>query len=46
MEKSLTYLVKYTGKPSSESATYSEYTYYVLVNDDTLTWEEIKTKHY
>jgi len=36
------YLVKYTGKPRSDSAAYSGYTYYVLVNDNTLTWEEIE----
>ena len=36
------YLVKYSGEPSSDSATYSEYTYYVLVNDNTLTWKDIE----
>jgi hypothetical protein len=36
------YLVKYTGKPSSVSATYSEFTYYVLINDNTLTWKDIE----
>jgi hypothetical protein len=36
------YLVKYTGKPRSDSAAFSGYTYYVLVNDNTLTWKDIE----
>lgn len=36
------YLVKYAGEPNSRSAAFSEYTYYVLVNDDTLTWQDIE----
>ncbi|MCL2517804.1 MAG: hypothetical protein FWF15_04500 [Oscillospiraceae bacterium] len=36
------YMVKYTGEPSSTSAIFSSYTYYVLVNDDTVTWEQIE----
>ena len=35
-------MVKYTGEPSSASAVFSDYTYYVLVNDDTVTWEQIE----
>ncbi|WP_227020511.1 hypothetical protein [Sinanaerobacter chloroacetimidivorans] len=36
------YLVKYTGEPRGNSATFSEYTYYVLVNDSSLTWQDIE----
>ncbi|MFA7674376.1 MAG: hypothetical protein WCY62_11050 [Clostridia bacterium] len=36
------YLVRYNGTPGSPTATYSGYTYYVLVNDDTVTWEQIE----
>ncbi len=36
------YLVEYEGKPSSPYATFSWYTYYVLVDDDSVTWEYIE----
>ena len=36
------YLIKCTGTPSSPYAAFSEYTRYVLVNDDTVTWERIE----
>ena len=35
------YLMKYEGAPRSETALYYSYLYYVLVNDDTFTWDEI-----
>lgn len=35
------YLVKYEGKPSSVHAAFSWYTYYVLVDDNSVTWEAI-----
>ena len=41
--KEYRYLVKYEGEPKSKSATYSHYTYWVLVNDNTVTWEEIES---
>lgn len=34
------YLLKYEGKANVE-ATYTDYTYYVLVNDETVTWADI-----
>lgn len=40
--KDYTYLVKYDGEPKSVSASFSKYTYYVLVNDDTVTWDDIE----
>jgi hypothetical protein len=36
-----THLLKYEGKPTSETALFDSYTYYVLVDDDTLAWDEI-----
>ena len=36
------YLMKYEGAPRSETALYYSYLYYVLVNDNTLTWDEIE----
>lgn len=36
------YLVKYEGEPSSAHATFSWYTYYVLVDDNSMTWEDIE----
>lgn len=35
------YLLKYEGKPSSLAAIYSEYIYYVVVNNNTVTWDDI-----
>jgi len=35
-------LVRYTGKPRSANATYSQYVFYVLVDDDSVTWEQIE----
>jgi hypothetical protein len=35
------YMRRYAGSPENESATFSSYLYYVLVNDDTVTWEQI-----
>ena len=42
ISKEYKYLMKYKGKPRSASALYSEYTYYVLVNDNTVTWEDLE----
>lgn len=36
------YLVRYEGEPSSVSATFSHYVYYVLVHDKEVTWAEIE----
>ncbi len=36
------YLKRYTGKPTSSSSTFSSYEYYVLVNDVSVTWEQIE----
>lgn len=36
------YMKKFTGKTTSPYATFSQYTYYVLVNDDTVAWERIE----
>ncbi|MBE5968202.1 MAG: hypothetical protein E7255_14770 [Lachnospiraceae bacterium] len=42
ISKEYRYLLKYEGKPSSPTASFSKYTYYVLVNDNTVTWEDIE----
>lgn len=42
ISKEYSYLVKYEGKPTSKSATFSDYVYYVLVNDDSVTWDELE----
>lgn len=42
ISKEYTYLVKYEGQPKSTTALFSDYTYYVLVNDNTVTWEDIE----
>lgn len=36
------YLVRFEGEPSSPSATFSHYVYYVLVHDKEVTWAEIE----
>ena len=36
------YLVKYTGKPDSSTAAYSEYVRYYLVRDKSITYEQIE----
>lgn len=36
------YLVKYEGKPGSLQATFTDYVYYVLVNDPNVTWDELE----
>ena len=36
------YLQRFEGKPQSGTATYSEYVIYALVNDNTVSWEEIE----
>lgn len=36
------YLMHYTGEPRSQTALFSEYDRYVLVNDDSVTWEELE----
>lgn len=36
------YLKKMEGKPRSQTAIFSEYTYYVLVNNNSLTWNQIE----
>lgn len=41
-EYEYTYLMRYEGKPTSTSATFSDYVYYVLVNDSSATWEDIE----
>ena len=40
--KEYQYLVKYEGRPNSATATFSKYTYYVLVDDNTVTWDDIE----
>lgn len=35
------YLVRYEGKAETNDATYTSYVRYVLVNDDTVTWNDI-----
>lgn len=42
VSKEYKYLVKYEGRPKSATAIFSEYTYYVLVNDNTVTWDDIE----
>ncbi len=41
ISKEYKYLIKCEGEPNSETAVFSQYTYYILVNDNTVTWEEI-----
>ncbi|MBQ7933314.1 MAG: hypothetical protein IJ327_00800 [Lachnospiraceae bacterium] len=36
------YLVRYEGDAPSPNATFTNYVYYVLVNDNTVTWEELE----
>lgn len=36
------FLMKYEGEPESEYATFKSYVRYVLVNDETVTWEDIR----
>lgn len=40
--KEYRYLVKFTGKPKNADATFSEYTRFALVNDNTVTWDELE----
>ncbi len=42
ISKRYQYLMKYEGQPKSATATFSDYLYYVLTNDDTVTWEDIE----
>ena len=42
IDQTYRYLMHYTGEPSSPYATFSHYEYYVLVNDDSVTWEDIE----
>ena len=35
------YMKRYEGEPDSPTASFSSYIYYVLVNDDSVTWDEI-----
>jgi hypothetical protein len=42
ISKTFKYMMKYEGAPKSDTALYYAYTYYVLVNDDTLTWDDIE----
>lgn len=42
ISKTYPYLMKYEGKPNSETAIFSDYVYYVLVNDNSVTWDEIE----
>lgn len=41
-KKTYQYLMRYEGKPSSPWAKYDHFLRYVLVNDDTVTWEDIQ----
>ena len=41
-EKEYKFLKKYTGEPTSKDAIFSSYEYYVLVNDNRVTWEDIE----
>ncbi|BCK00639.1 hypothetical protein [Anaerocolumna chitinilytica] len=41
-EKEYKYMMKYKGEPRSPSALFQKYTRYVLVNDNTATWEDIE----
>jgi hypothetical protein len=41
ISKEYNFLMRYEGVPESTSALYSRYIYYVLVNDDTVTWKDI-----
>jgi hypothetical protein len=41
ISKEYKYLVKYEGRPNS-TAIFSKYTYYVLVDDNTVTWGDIE----
>ncbi len=40
--KEYRYLLKYTGEPGSATAVFKSYVYYVLTNDEPVTWEEIE----
>lgn len=42
MVRTYPYLVKFEGKPSSMSATFVRYVYYVLVHDKNVTWKELE----
>lgn len=42
ISKEYKYLVKYEGEPNSTTATFSKYKYYVLVNEQTITWDDIE----
>ena len=42
ISKQYQYLMKYEGQPQSSTAIFSNYLYYVLTNDDTVTWGEIE----
>ena len=41
-KKTYQYLMRYEGKPTSPWAKYDHFLRYVLVNDDTVTWEDIQ----
>ncbi|QOX62676.1 hypothetical protein FRZ06_04595 [Anoxybacterium hadale] len=36
------YLLRYEGKPDSPNAIFTDYVYYVLVNDPNVTWDELE----
>ncbi|SCY55964.1 hypothetical protein [Alkaliphilus peptidifermentans] len=42
LSKEYNYLMKYEGRPKSATAIFSKYTYYVLVDDNTVTWDDIE----
>jgi hypothetical protein len=42
VSKEYTYLMRYEGTPSSKTAIFSDYVYYVLVNDNTVTWDDLE----
>ena len=41
-DKTYKYLMHYTGEPDSPNASYSTYDHYILVNDDTVTYDELE----
>lgn len=42
ISKEYKYMMKYEGQPSSATALFSDYMYYVLVDDNSVTWNDIE----
>ncbi|SHJ78524.1 hypothetical protein SAMN02745136_00846 [Anaerocolumna jejuensis DSM 15929] len=42
LSKDYKYMMKYEGKPRSATALFSKYSRYVLINDTTVSWDEIE----